>query len=729
MPTDPPVSRRMEWLCGGVVLLGSFLLFWIQPLFGQGLLPPFGGGAAVWSACLLFFQSALCLGYAYAHACEQLPLNRQRRNLHLGLLVAACLMLALTMGAAWKPAGVTAPLGQILLALSIAIGLPFVALSSTGPLVQSWYAKLWPERSPYRLYALSNLGAVLALAGYLLVLDPWLTLGQQSSLWLVGFIVFAGLFASLTIAGTRSLSVQPAMATDLESPEAKPTWRQQLAWFLLPAGSSLMLLATTNHLCQDLTASPLLWIAPLGLFLLSFIIAFDHSRWYDRRFAGIFALVALYVSAGVDNPQSWATAEWLNDLRGWLFGIHLSSWRPVVPMPWRIIAHCTALFAACFVLHGELYRARPASRFLTRYYFAIALGGATGSAFVSFLAPLIFATYFEWQIGIVTAFVIATFAAFILSADNTLAKVRGITLGGGLRAAGLIVAVFAFYEMIGLLSTNPGHAQIVRKRSRNFYGALAVVEPRFADPSSRDRTLFHGETVHGSQFSAEDRQDLPTTYYGEIGGAGRVLRFLEDRPGLRVGVVGMGVGTLAAYAKNGHSVRFYEINPAVVEIAEEEFTYLARARGRGADVSIVLGDARRSLEDELQNQQAVFDVIVLDAFNSDSIPAHLLTREAFEIYFKQLANDGTIAAHVSNRSLNLAAVVARIAVEFGIEPLFMRSEAYPPLGVAQAKWVILSHDRSVREELGRFATPLDESAIEAAPLWTDDHHSIWHCLE
>lgn len=719
----------MELACGAVVLLGSFLLFWVQPLYGQRLLPWFGGSATVWSACLLFFQSALFLGYAYAHACERISSHRVKRNLHLSMLAVACLAMAFSLGATWTSDASPAPLGQILAALTASIGLPFVALASTGPLVQNWLAELRPDRSPYRLYALSNAGALLALVGYLLLLDPWLTLRQQSYAWLGGFVAFAALFSGLTVAVAcrRSIAATSRIPISAEShpADAAPTRRQRAAWLLLPAASSVMLLATTNHLCQDLASSPLLWVIPLALFLLSFVIAFDHPRWYRRGLAGAFALVALYVSAGVDHPHSWATARWLNELRGWALGAHLTSWRPVVPMPWRIVAHCAALFAACLVLHGELYRSRPGPRRLTSYYLAIALGGAVGSALVSFLAPLVFSTYLEWPIGVVGAFVVAATSALLLPRDGSPSPNRGLSLSGSLRAAGLILAGLALVEMGGLLTSDVNRSQLVRRRSRNFYGTLAVVEPKSADPASHDRTLIHGETVHGSQFLASNQQDWPTTYYSESSGAGRVLMHLANKPRLRVGLVGMGVGTLASYARAGQRYRFYEIDPAVVEIAKSDFTYLSRAEARGASVSIVLGDARRSLENERDGDRPRFDVLVLDAFSSDSIPAHLLTREAFQLYFDVLADDGTIAAHVSNRSLDLAAVVERVAAAFGVEPLLIESEAYGLRGMAQSKWVVLARDPQVSDRLRSFRSEPEGTLREDIPLWTDDHHSLW----
>lgn len=729
MPSEPQPSRRLEFAGAFVVLLGSFLLFWVQPLYGQRLLPWFGGGATVWSACLLFFQTALFLGYAYAYASERLRSNRMRQALHLGLLAVACMALVASMDATWASTTKSAPLGQILAALTVSIGLPFIALASTGPLVQNWQAELRPARSPYRLYALSNAGALLALGGYLLVLDPWLTLRQQSIAWLGGFFMFAALFAWLAVVVARRRSqaahAPVAPAGDTHDPHEPPTRLQRMAWLALPAGSSLLLLATTNHLCQDLASSPFLWVVPLALFLLSFVIAFDHPRWYRRGAAGVLTLIALYLSVGVDHAQSWATARWLNELRGWAFDAQLKSWRPVVSMPWRVVAHCAALFAACFVLHGELYRSRPAPRWLTSYYLTIALGGALGGAFVSFFAPLVFSTYLEWPIGLVGAFAVAATAAFVVARSGSPRPNRRPSLTGLLRAAGAILAGLAFLEMGGIILSDAHRSQLVLRRSRNFYGMLAVVEPRNAEPAIRERTLVHGATIHGSQFLALDKQDWPTTYYSEASGAGRVLTLLKDQPQLHVGVVGMGVGTLVTYARDGDRYRFYEINPAVVEIAENGFTYLARAEARGAETSIVLGDARRSMERELTADRPKFDVLALDAFSSDAIPAHLLTKEAFDVYFGLLADDGTIAAHVSNLSLDLAAVVSRIAAEFDVEPLLMGSEAYALRGAARSKWVVLARDPHVRDSLRPFASAPEESSPRRVPLWTDDHHSLW----
>lgn len=727
-----PIPSVIAAICCIVVFSGAYLLFWIQPLVGQKLLPLFGGGASTWSVCLLFFQTALCVGYAYAHGLEQCRSRSLRACVHLILLTISVSTLIFAIRSTWTVEYDRSPVAQILALLSSYLGPPIVVLASTGPLVQSWYGRLFPEANPYRLYALSNMGAILALVGYVLVIHPRLGLESQFICLFVGFVVFASLFSILTwiAMSPMLLPTSPAKSSECNS-EAELEGRGPLhaiATLLLPAGSSILLLSTTNHICQDLAPVPLLWVVPLGLFLLSFVIAFDNPRWYHRGAWCFFAILSLYIAAGFDHPQSWAVARWLYELNAWFFDKQLLSWRPEVPLPWRIAAHCVALFASCLVLHGELFRLRPTASKLTSYYLLISVGGAIGSAFVNLLAPLVFTSYLEWELCVVAMLLgvsilaLGTWHLPRQHSSNSLRPMAIVKTGVALLLAGVLV------ELVILLQAPQSLTERSVEQSRSFYGALAVIERLGADSGTQERVLLHGSTVHGSQFIDSSRRSWPTTYYSESGGAGRVLNYLRDKPNLKVAIIGMGIGTLATYAEPNHELRFYEINPQVVSIAESHFSFLSTARERGVRVDTILGDAREVLSREMVTDGPRFDVIVLDAFSGDSIPIHLLTVEAFELYLMHLREDGSIAIHVSNRMLDLASVVVKIAEHLGVPSLAIESINDPRRGAVQSTWIVLSRNSELLKALDLHSMPVTAISAGKSSLWTDNHHSLWSVM-
>ncbi len=458
---------------------------------------------------------------------------------------------------------------------------------------------------------------------------------------------------------------------------------------------------------------PFLWVVPLSLYLISFIIAFDHERWYRRLPYGLAALIAIYLTAGIYNSGVWG-AGWLGHVHGWICGAPTTPWQPAISNKFDILCQFAGLFLLCMLCHGELVRLRPQPRYLTSFYLMIAAGGALGGLSVSIIAPQVFHTYAEWKIGLGTGFVLAAVVAFILSGSTESGPVgsigrrrRWLSLPGVLRAGGLVTASLALLEITTLLRDDELSRFRILEQTRNFYGVLSVIKTYSSNPPHPFHALFNGGIRHGIQFSDAVAHRIPTTYYSTNSGIGLTLAYYlnetagEKRP-LRVGVVGLGIGTLAAYLEGPEqSIRFYEINPEVTRLAETYFTYLADARERNTTVEIVLGDARLSLERELEEPQA-FDVLVLDAFSGDSIPTHLLTREAFEIYLAHLARGGALAVHTSNRHVDLVPVVYGLAEQFEFGAARLLIDDTQTAGWL-AEWVILSRNEALLERFARWA--------------------------
>ncbi|MSP96380.1 MAG: hypothetical protein EXR29_03960, partial [Betaproteobacteria bacterium] len=591
------------------IFLSSFLLFLVQPLIARLILPWFGGTAAVWTTCMLFFQCLLLAGYAYAHATTAKLTPRGQAILHTLLLAAALATLPILPDPAWKPEGGGEPISRILMLLTVTVGLPYLLISSTSPLLQAWFSRTRPGANPYRLFAISNLASLLALIGYPLLVEPNLSNGEQAELWSWMFAAFALLCAALSWLSARAL---PGASAQAAEPDASGPSRSDIAlWLALSATGSVLLLAVTNHITQNIAAIPLLWLVPLTLYLLTFILCFEGQSLYRPKWWWTVVLVWL-------GGMAWLLIDPDRQFELYLqLGIFLSG-----------------LFVACMFCHGELYRSRPINRHLTAFYLWISVGGALGGLLVAVVAPLAFRAYYELGIGLAACAILAAIqyrqlgrVAFAAS----LATMMGVT--GAACYDG-----FKFQDYV-----------LVSERS--FYGVLRVKEYGTEGESSHLRRLLHGTIMHGEQYMTGEARRQLTTYYQTTSGIGMAIASRKEAP-MRVGVIGLGVGTLAAYGRNGDLYRFYDINPAVVVIAKRDFGYLGDSK---AAIEIALGDARLTLEREAPQQ---FDVIAVDAFSSDSIPVHLITKQALQVYFKHLRPDGIVAFHVSNRFLDLGPVVA-----------------------------------------------------------------------
>jgi SAM-dependent methyltransferase len=659
-------------LSAATVFLSAFLLFLVQPLLAKQILPWFGGAAIVWTLCMVFFQLVLLLGYAYAHALASRVGGRAQAAIHVALLAASLLVLPVSPDPAWKPQGGDNPVTGILGLLFATVGLPYFLLSATSPLVQAWYARARPGASPYRLFALSNLASMLALLGYPFLIEPWLPARVQSRAWSAGYAIFAVACAALAWA-SRGL---PRSGAAREG-EARPAAKRIALWFALSTMGAWLLLAVTNHLTQNIPSIPLLWVVPLAVYLLTFILCFEGRGWYrdDAYLAGLAGMVCIMAWFLVDKDLEFDLA-------------------------WQVGVFTVGLYVACMFCHGELARRRPGPAHLTLFYLVVSAGGVAGGALVGIVAPVVLPGYLELQIGLAAV-------AFLAVALN---------LRRPLPVAALLVTV-ACVASFCLAWRVRNFTEGTVYLERNYYGVVRVKEnqadPR--DPDTRYRSLVHGSILHGEQWLSQKYRRSATTYYKTTSGIGRTLLAFEGKP-IRVGVIGLGAGTLAAYADADDVYRFYDIDPAVVRVSRTWFTYLADSSGK---IDVVLGDARLSLEREPPQR---FDVLAVDAFSGDSIPVHLITNEAVTEYLRHMKPQGVIAFHISNRFLDLKPVLLSIARRQGLRFAYLHEPDSD--GGTTSDWVLLTRDR------GFLALPAIAQITEpVAPdpgsrLWTDDYSSL-----
>jgi hypothetical protein len=675
------------------IFWGACLLFLVQPLIARFILPWFGGGPAVWTSCMLFFQLLLLGGYAYAHFSISRLTPRRQVITHLTLLALAVALLPITPGDSWKPTDGTNATGHILLLLMACLGLPYLVLSATGPLLQAWFSKAHPGVSPYRLYALSNVGSLLALLVYPFFLEPHLARQAQADGWSWGLGLYAALAAWCGVKVWRAAGDERTQARQSVE-EPAPAMSQRLLWFALPACGVMLLLAITNKLCQDIAVVPFLWVLPLSLYLLSFIISFDSPRWYHRGFwlpllAGLLATVLGNLYGAESHPSITPLAT-----------LYLST-----------------LFVACMVCHGEVYRLRPAASHLTGYYLSLSAGGAAGGLFVALAAPFIFSDYFELHLAL---FLTAALVLMVLRLDPACPLQHGkVRWGWALLLLTLPVFGYGLYD-VAATSLN-GSLSV----TRGFYGVLKVNENDQDNPDLHHLTLQHGATIHGLQYLHPDRKKDPSSYYTSTSGIGRLLRTHKPDGGRRVGAVGLGSGTLAAWGRTGDTFRFYEINDDVARLATSTFTYLKDSQ---AKTELVMGDARLSMEREPDQQ---YDVIILDAFSSDAIPVHLLTLEAFGHYQRHLKADGAIVVHVSNRYLDLHPVVYRLAEKIGFPAVTIDDNdvAYEDAGFYGSDWIILTRNTALLEQpLIKDLTSPPVEYPSRIMYWTDERSDLLSLL-
>jgi spermidine synthase len=782
-------------ILGALSLLSAFLLFQVQPIISKFILPWFGGSPGVWTTCMLFFQIVLFAGYAYAHALTHLP-RKWQGILHGLLLGAAIALLPIAPGDAWKPTGTEDPAFRILLLLAASVGLPYFVLSSTSPLVQVWFTRASGGSSPWRLYALSNIGSLAALLSYPLFFEVHWDVLEQTTLWSVAF----GAFVILSLSGVwldrhHAIKAESKPAEVIDTAADHPGWSKRIRWVLLPALASCVLLAATNHVCQDVAVIPFLWVVPLSLYLLTFIICFEHERWYARVpvLWVLPALLLLFITCTESRLQKqdyWSKIE--NAAHEHVEPL-LKKLNPDAPslstidltpdFIWELGWAFGAMFLACMLCHGELTRLKPTPRRLTEFYLLMSAGGALGGLFVSLGAPRLFTTFAEWPLSLIVVFALAClvllrcvwrvqkklwgwclvvlFAGLLFLQGWTLNSLGIVTkeiIEEKLKQIGDVTPIWTLWVIIGvialciailifrtvrrgtfrpalisllllgiqstvivLLMSELGFKQEDKiERVRNFYGMLAVEE----DKEFNTYQLTNGTIIHGMQNMDVGLRTEPTTYYGHHTGVGKALDSLKDRTDARVGVVGMGAGTVSCYAKSGHTFRFYDINPEVVRIAKKHFTYLEDLQNRGAKLEVVVADARLAMERE---QPQNFDVLLLDAFSGDSVPVHLLTREAFAIYKRHMKPDGVIAVHITNSYLVLAPVIEKIAADAGYKTTRFATDLEGDHD--STDYILVTNNAAF---LAANPPSLLGSEIELkhdVRLWTDRYHNLLRILD
>jgi SAM-dependent methyltransferase len=641
----------------------------------------------------------LLLGYLYSHAVIRYLKPRAQMLVHTGLLVLSALALPIYPSASWKPSGAAAePTLQILGLLAVSVGLPYFLLSTTGPLLQAWYARRFHGAMPYRLYALSNAGSMFALISYPALFEPSFTTHQQSGMWSWSYGIFVAFCAFTAFKSSQSAAyaAKPAeTGAEVIPPTAlPPRAKTYLMWLLLPAVASVLLLAITNHLSQNVAAIPFLWVLPLSIYLLSFILCFEGEGWYNR------------------NPYLQLLAVALGSM-AYAVSIDMTS---NVPIKVMIPLFAMGLFTCCMVCHGELARLKPDPKYLTHFYLMMSAGGALGGLLVALLAPHFLNALYEMPLSLVAC---AALVSYVLRQDLELKWVRrwpGVVVTGALTLA---LAGYVGWQIKQMVSGS-------RVLVRNFYGGLKVRDS--GDPGSLEatRTLTHGTINHGEQYLNIARRDLPTTYYGPNTGIGIAIREKQKAGAVRIGVIGLGTGTTAAYGRLGDYIRYYEINPLVLELAKKEFYFLKDCK---AKLDVIMGDARLSLEQELKDGQPQnFDVLAVDAFSSDSIPVHLLTKEAMDLYFRHLKPDGILAVHISNRYLNLQPVLEGEVRATQKTARVVDTEDDDTQDVFGATWILITSPATgFKGETLTNSAPLDSQ--RTVRLWTDDYSNLFKILK
>jgi len=708
---DAASSRSFRALAGwaATLFLSAFLLFQVQPVLTKLILPWFGGAAAVWTTALMFFQVTYLLGNLYAWWLVRRSPQVQAR-VHIALLAASLLALPILPRASWKPPTDANPMLYILGVLATTVGLPFVILSATSPLLQSWYVRRHVYREnglslrnegarPYRFYALSNAGSFLALLSYPVLFEPHSTTRHQAIGWSAAYTVFAASCGAIAwpernnnAAGTLFTAKAPLTGDrrSTASRTAFPSWGLQLLWLGLAADAAALLLAVTNHLSQNVAAVPMLWIVPLSLYLLSLILCFEGHGWYRRFFFLRLLAVALGGMAYALSP------DFVNA-------------GPLLQVP----LFCAGLFVCCMVCHGELEKLKPEPEHLTLFYLLVSAGGALGGIFVGVIAPWQFRGFYELPLAV---FGCAVLTLIVLYRDHTTIFHSRWWHPVSLLAAGLTLALGA-----SLYREAARQGEGARVSSRNFYGVLRVSDLPATDHEPLRRQLVNGTIVHGIEILDPARIAQPTTYYGPESGAGIAFLEARRRGAIQVGVIGLGAGTLASYGREGDRYTFYDINPLVIGTAQAQFAFLRTSK---AEIQVVPGDARLSLEREPERQ---FDILLVDAFSGDAIPIHLLTREAFELYLQHLRPHGVLALHVSNKYLNLEPVVRAAASSLGLSTATVVNTADQASEIYTATWVLVAREAS---ELPVQSPVIAWSKVPQKNIrpWTDDYSNLLEIL-
>jgi len=729
------VVRRVSalvWVFGGTLFLSAALLFMVEPAFAKMVLPYLGGSPAVWNTCVVFFQAAMLAGYAYAHLLSRRLPIRAQVLIHLTLALAVSLLLPIAIPAGWAPPVDSSPVPSLLWLLLVAVGGPFFVVSSTAPLLQHWFSQTRDRSAsdPYFLYAASNLGSITALLAYPSIVEPMWSLTQQRLAWTGAYGAFVAAMAACAVVALRYRRTEPQEtaigdATD-DLAAGSVSWRRRLRWLALAFVPSSLMLGVTTFISTDVAAVPLLWVVPLTLYLLSFVVAFSSKPLINQRVAAATAVITIPIVV-------------LTTVAG------LS-----VAVPGLILLHLTGFFSFALLLHRQLADDRPHPRTLTTFYLWISLGGLLGGVFNTLVAPVVFTGVAEYPLmllaicmlrpsspqdaaprsyrdvliplllgGVLTAIMVAVKADLI----GTVPIAIGLGLLGALYRAAINtrfrLTTGVALMLLASLIFGPSGGDVLHAE-RTFFGVMRV---RRDDGAMRRHTLFHGNTLHGEQALDPARRHEPLSYYHHGGPIGQVMATLSDRlQAGQIGVVGLGAGSLAAYARPGQQWTFYEIDPAVERIAgsPEYFTYLSDC---GESCRVVLGDARLSLARAPER----FDLLILDAFSSDAIPVHLMTREALQIYFDRLSPTGVVAFHISNRHLDLRPILGALAADMKLEAITQfDGRQDKQRGYLPSTWMVMARQRGALDQLK--ADPRWAAPTVGPEVWTDDFSNVFKAL-
>ncbi len=738
IPSGVAVSLLLP-LCSAALFLSAAILFAIEPMFTKMVLPLLGGTPAVWNTAVMFFQAMLLAGYVYAHLLSRLPGLRNQALVHVAILVLGLLFLPVHIGLQWSPTASTHPVPWLIALLAVSIGVPFFAISATAPLLQSWFSRSdHPHASdPYFLYVSSNLGGVAALLAYPVVVEPLFGLTLQGQLWAAGYALLAALIAlyalSLWTAQRRRGQGEIAeIAASLDtihvaSLSSRVTWMTRARWVALAFVPSALLLAVTMHISTDVAAAPFLWVAPLLLYSLSFILVFARRPLVKHK--------------------------WMLMLQPWVYALAALYFTEQDPLCFVLPLHLLTLFLAAMVFHGELVRRRPVVEHLTEFYLWMSVGGLLGGIFCSLIAPVVFDSIFEYPLVLALGCLLlpssgkgrlrygldlalpAVFAALYFYAQrhqNVWDMVHASPILFCL-VIGLILYVsrkrpLRFTLIFGVLLFTAVYLDTMDDQlfhQRSFFGVYTVT----MDKSESIHKLYHGTTLHGDEDMDAESLLTPRTYYDAAGPLARVFEAMRSVRKLdRVGVMGLGTGTTACYQQPGQRMTFFEIDPTIERIARDPklFRYLELA---GQDVEVIIGDGRQNLG---RAADGAFNLLILDAFSSDAIPVHLLTREALALYLQKSAPGGIILFHISNRYLQLEPVVANLALDAGVAALIEEyeptSEDEATVGASSSTWVAVARHWA---DLGSLTTddrwrPPDPNA--RIGVWTDDYSDIFRTL-
>lgn len=684
------------------VFLSAFLVFQIQPIISKVILPWFGGGSGVWTTCILFFQFFLLCGYLYAFLLTKYLKVKYQLIVHPIFLVASLFLLPSSLNEVQSIPLEGTPIVGVLKVLFFAVGLPFFALSANTPLMQHWFSNVTNGPNPYRLYAISNVGSFLALLSYPFVVEPFLSLDSQLFLWSGIFCLFALIVASICLSIFKDC-IKKNLSFKKPLEVSNISYIKLTLWFMLSALGVVLLISTTNALTQNVPPVPFLWLAPLALYLLTYVLAFSQLGLYVRRV--------------------WLPSFMILSFVGILVYFIGGQFDVIT----QLAIYLLILLSGCMVCHGELNLLKPKQGNTTLFYLIISAGGVFGSFLVSVAAVRVFDDFMEFPLAIFSVLVLSTALLGINKQDKE-ASIRGNAVFGLANVKSKLLpitcATVAVVWLIVFVKLTNQYQQYDIATARNFYGILSVKD--VTEGTVSERRLVDGTTSHGSQSLPISGNTLPLSYYRPGTGAQMVIEELSKQGQVEVGIIGLGVGALAAYGQAGDHYTFYEVNPLVTDLALRYFSFLDETE---AKVSIKLGDARVTLQDELVlKQYNAFDILVVDAFSGDLIPTHLMTAEAFDLYRQHIKNHGVLALHISNRHLSLMPVVLGHSLALNMQ--IMLFETKGGRNEHDAQWVILTNNSKLLDspKLSASQTLIMDGRYEEV-VWTDDYSSLLPILK